>query len=214
MSHLCLKRLATIVCIGASVLSFAGCTTTISSGSETTPGAVFAGRSTFRFLPDKSQPDPTTPNWRGVISQDILAALNIKRYRFFPLRKTDLLVGFHIVLAENENVQTMDSYLGYPVTAGPAAQGDLSRFQDPKRPGAASQGLLVIDFIDPKKNMLLWRGWAKTRLRPKMSQERFQEESKEAVNKILATFPGAAPGNRPHSGPPRRGGRLGGYHHH
>jgi Domain of unknown function (DUF4136) len=189
MSHLCLKRLGTIVCVGAALLSFAGCTTTIDSGTETTPGAVFAGRSTFRFLPDKSQADPTTAAWRAVISQDILAALNIKRYRFFPLRKTDLLVGFHIVLAENENVQTMDSYLGYPVTAGPAAQGDLSRFQDPKRPGAASQGLLVIDFIDPKKNVLLWRGWAKTSLRPKMSQEKFQELSKEAVNKILATFP-------------------------
>ena len=189
MSHLCLKRLAPIVCIGASLLSFAGCTTTINSGTEPAPGAVFAGRSTFRFLPDKSQADPTTAAWRGVISQDILAALNIKRYRFFPLRKTDLLVGFHVVLAANENVQILDSYLGYPVTAGVAAQTDLSRFQDPKRPGAASPGLLVIDFIDPKKNVLLWRGWAKTRLRPKMSQERFQEVSKEAVNKILATFP-------------------------
>jgi hypothetical protein len=190
MSHLGLKRLATIVCIGALLLSFAGCTTTIDSGTEPTPGAVFAGRSTFRFLPDKSQADQTTAAWRAVISQEILAALNIKRYRFFPLRKTDLLlVGFHIVLAENENVQTMDTYLGYTVAAGPAAQGDLSRFQDPKRPGAASQGLLVIDFIDPKKNVLLWRGWAKTSLRPNMSQEKFQELSKEAVNKILATFP-------------------------
>jgi hypothetical protein len=189
MSHLCLKRLATIVCIGAALLSFAGCTTTITSGSESAPGAVFAGRSTFRFLPDKSQADPTTAAWRGVISQDILAALNIKRYRFFPLRKTDLLVGFHVVLADNENVQTLNSYLGYPVTAGPAAQADLSRFQDPKRPGVASQGLLVIDFIDPKKNVLLWRGWAKTPLRGQMSQEKFQEVSKEAVNKILATFP-------------------------
>jgi Domain of unknown function (DUF4136) len=189
MSHLCLKRLATIVCIGASVLSFAGCTTTIISGSETTPGAVFVGRSTFRFLPDRSQADATTAAWRATISRDILAALNIKRYRFFPLRKTDLLVGFHIVLSENENVQTMDTYLGHPVTAGAAAQGDLSRFQDPERPGAAIQGLLVIDFIDPKKNVLLWRGWAKTGLRPNMSQEKFQELSKEAVTKILATFP-------------------------
>jgi hypothetical protein len=189
MIHLCIQRFATIVCVGLLLLFVGGCTTSVESGTEPTPGAVFAGRSTFRFLPDKSQPVVTNPDWRGLISQDILANLNVKRYRFFPLRQTDFLVGFHIVLAENENVLTMDTYLGYPVVVGPAAQTDLSRFQDPKRAGAASQGLLVIDIIEPKKNLLLWRGWLKTRLRPTMSQEKFQALSKEAVDKILATFP-------------------------
>ena len=189
MSDFCIQRFAAIVCVGFIVLFVGGCATSVENGTESAPGAVFARRSTFRFLPDKSQPAATNPDWRGLISQDILATLNVKRYRFFPLRKTDLLVGFHIVLTDNENVLTLDNYLGYPVAAGPAAQADLSRFQDPKRPGAASQGLLVIDFVDPKKNVLLWRGWAKTRLRPNMSQEKFQALSKEAVNKILAPFP-------------------------
>ena len=189
MSHICFQRFAGIVCVSLFVLFVGGCTAGVDSGSEPMPGATFRGRSTFRFLPDKSQPVATNPDWRSLISQDILATLNIKRYRFFPLRQTDFLVGFHIVLADNENVLTLDNYLGYPVVARPAAQTDLSRFQDPKRPGPASQGLLMIDFIDPKKNMLLWRGWLKTRLRPNMSPESFQAVAKEAVNKILTTFP-------------------------
>jgi hypothetical protein len=189
MSHICIQRLAAVACVSLFVLFFEGCTTGLESGTEPMPGAIFSGRSTFRFLPDKSQPAVTNPDWRGLISQDILATLNVKRYRFFPLRKTDFLVGFHIVLADNENVLTLDNYLGYPIVAGPAAQTDLSRFQDPAHPGVASQGLLVIDFIDPKKNMLLWRGWSKTRLRSNMSQESFQAVSKEAVSKILTTFP-------------------------
>ena len=189
MSEFCIQRFAAIVCVSFIVLFVGGCATSVENGTEAAPGAVFAGRSTFRFLPDKSQPAVTKPDWRGLTSQNILATLNVKRYRFFPLRQTDLLVGFHIVLSDNENVLTLDNYIGYPVATGPGAQVDLSRFQDPKRPGVASQGLLVIDFIDPKKNVLLWRGWSKTHLRPNMSQEKFQEVSKVAVNKILAPFP-------------------------
>jgi Domain of unknown function (DUF4136) len=166
-----------------------GCAEVPQSGSMKMPGAVFAGRSTFRFLPDKSQSAVTTPDWRGIIGQDILYELNVKRYRFFPMKRTDLLVGYHIVLSDNENVLTLTSYLGYPIASDPSAQAVLARFQNPKRPGVAKQGLLVIDFIDPKKNVLLWRGWTTTGFRPGMSQQKFQVLAKEAVNRVLASFP-------------------------
>ena len=64
------------------------------------------------------KPSPAVQIGAGMISQDILAALNGKGYRFFPNRQTDLWVGFHIVLTENESVTTLDNYLGYPLTAG------------------------------------------------------------------------------------------------
>jgi Domain of unknown function (DUF4136) len=193
MSH---KHFGSFVCILCSILAamlFAGCATQFETGSEQIPGADLSRRSTFRFVPDKSQAAreavASGPDWRAVIGQDILAALNAKGYRFFPARQTDLLVGYHIVLTENESVTTLDNYLGYPLTSGQAAQADLSRFQNPTRPGTASAGTLIIDFIDPKKKVLLWRGWAKTRFSRNQSGEKLQALAREAVARILAKFP-------------------------
>jgi hypothetical protein len=181
------------LCIVLVALSFAGCATTFQTGSELSPGASLAKRSTFRFVPDKSheaaEAVASGPDWRAIIGQDILTELNAKGYRFFPNRATDLLVAFHIVLVDNESVTTLDNYLGYPLTAGQAAQADLSRFQDPNHPGQASKGTLIIDFIDPKKRMLLWRGWAKTDVDLKQSGDKLQALAKEAVKQILAKFP-------------------------
>ncbi|HYY29891.1 MAG TPA: DUF4136 domain-containing protein [Chthoniobacterales bacterium] len=189
MSHLTFQRFAGVFCATSFVLLILGCAEAPQSGSVKMAGAVFAGRSTFRFLPDKSQPAVMTADWRNIIGQEILYAMNVKRYRFFPMKRTDLLVGYHIVLSDNENVLTLNSYLGHPITSDPSAQTDLARFQNPKRPGVAKQGLLVIDFFDPKKNTLLWRGWTTTGFRPGMSQEKFQVLSKDAVTRILAGYP-------------------------
>jgi hypothetical protein len=184
---------ASILCSIWLTVSFAGCVTTFETGSQLAPGANFARRSTFRFVPDKSQVAAEAvasgPDWRALISQDILSALNVKGYRFFPNRQTDLLVAFHIVLVENESVTTLDNYLGYPLTAGQSAQADLSKFQDPNHPGEASKGTLIIDFIDPKKKVLLWRGWAKTHVDLKQSGEKLQALAKDAVNQVFAKFP-------------------------
>ena len=155
MSYMYFRSLVGTLCGILLALSFAGCVTKFETGSEQAPDANFARRSTFRFVPDKSQAAAEAvasgPDWRGLISQDILTALNGKGYRFFPNRQTDLLVAFHIVLTENESVTTLDNYLGYPLTAGQSAQADLSRFQDPNHPGEASKGTLIIDFIDPEE---------------------------------------------------------------
>ena len=193
MSSTYFRSLASTLCSILLAVSFAGCVTTFETGSQLAPDANFARRSTFRFVPDKSQAAAEAvasgPDWRGLISQDILSALNVKGYRFFPNRQTDLLVAFHIVLVENESVTTLDNYLGYPLTAGQSAQADLSKFQDPNHPGEASKGTLIIDFIDPKKKVLLWRGWAKTHVDLKQSGEKLQALAKDAVNQILAKFP-------------------------
>ena len=193
MSYMYLRSCVGTLCTVLLALSFAGCVTKFETGSEQSPDANLAKRSTFRFVPDKSHAAAEAvangPDWRGLIGQDILAELNAKGYRFFPNRQTDLLVAFHIVLVDNESVTTLDNYLGYPLTAGQAAQADLSRFQDPNHPGQASKGTLIIDFIDPKKRVLLWRGWAKTNVDLKQSGDKLQALAKEAVKEILAKFP-------------------------
>ena len=193
MSYTSFRSFVGTLCSILLVLSFAACATKFETGSQQAPDANFARRSMFRFVPDKSQAAAEAVasgfDWRGYISQDILTVLNAKGYRFFPNRQTDLLVAFHIVLTDNESVTTLDNYLGYPLTPSQSAQADLSKFQDPNHPGEASKGTLIIDFVDPKKKVLLWRGWAKTKVTLKQSGEKLQTLAKEAVSQILANFP-------------------------
>ncbi len=193
MSYTYFRSTVGTLCSIMVALSFAGCATKFETGSQQAPDANFARRSTFRFVPDKShaaaEAVASGPDWRGLISQDILTALNAKGYRFFPNRQTDLLVAFHIVLTENESVTTLDNYLGYQLTPSQTSQADLAKFQDPNHPGEASKGTLIIDFIDPKKKVLLWRGWAKTNVDLKQPGEKLQALAKEAVDQILAKFP-------------------------
>ena len=172
---------------------FAGCATNIQTGNRQAPDASFARRSTFRFLPDKSREASeavsNTSYWRGEIAQDILAAMNAKGYRFFPNRKTDLLIAYHIVLVEHEAVTTLDNYSGYNLTSGQAAQADLAQFQNPQQPGEVSKGILIIDFIDPTKKKLLWRGWAKADFDRTQPGPSLKKLTKAAVDRILAKFP-------------------------
>jgi uncharacterized protein DUF4136 len=181
------------LCCFLFVALFAGCATRIQTGDRQAPNANFARRSTFRFLPDKSQAASeavsNTSYWRGEIGQDLLSAMNAKGYRFFPNRKTDLLVAFHIVLVENEAVTTLNNYSGYDLTANQAAQADLAQFQNPKRPGAVSKGILIIDFIDPTKKQLLWRGWAEAEFDRTPPGPSLKKLAKSAVDQLLAKFP-------------------------
>ena len=162
-----------------------GCSALLETGSQQAPGASFARRSTFRFLPDKNAPTSTTIYWRGEIGQAILSALNGKGYRFFPNRKTDFLVACHIVLADHEALAGLDSELA----PGQAGIVDNSKLQDRQHPGEAAKGAIIIDLIDPKQKRLLWRGWARTKVEEVQPGPSMEKLAKLAVNRILEKLP-------------------------
>jgi Domain of unknown function (DUF4136) len=178
-----LSPIRLILGISCSFL-FVGCTT-LETGSQQALDASFARRSTFRFSPDKSAPTATSNYWRGELGQDLLAALNAKGYRFFPNRQTDLLVAYHIVLADHEVLAGLDPDLA----PGQAGILDISKLQDPQHPGEAAKGAIIIDFIDPKQKKLLWRGWAKTNFDHVQPGPAMQKLAKVAVDQILAKLP-------------------------
>lgn len=177
----------------ACLLLFLASCTSIQTGSQTAPNAVLGRKSTFRFLPDRSMAAAAavsnTAFWRGQIEQAILTELNRKGYRFFPNRQTDLLVAFHVVLSNNESVTTLNNYSGYQLTNAQAATTDLAKFQDPKHPGEAAEGVLVVDLIDAKKRELLWRGWAKTAVNANQNAAQRTALIQKVVGQVLAPFP-------------------------
>ena len=163
-----------------------GCTAILQSGSQQAPDASFAGRSTFRFLPDKSAATATSNYWRAEIGQDLLSALNAKGYRFFPNRqKTDFLVAYHLVLADHEVLTGLDPDLAPGQTGGI----DISKLQDPQHPGEAAKGAIFIDFIDPQQKKLIWRGWARTKFEQVQPGPAMQRSAKLAVDQILTKLP-------------------------
>ena len=175
------SRLLLLV-LGSSLL--VGCSALLETHSQQAPDASFARRSTFRFLPDQSAPTATSNYWRGEIGQALLSALNAKGYRFFPSRRTDFLVAYHIVLADHETLASLDPYLAPNQTA----IIDVSKLQDPQHPGEVVKGAIIIDFLDPKQK-LLWRGWAKTKFAQVQPGPSMQKLAKLAVDQILARFP-------------------------
>jgi Domain of unknown function (DUF4136) len=175
-------RLLLLVFFSSSLI---GCSALLETRSQQAPDASFARRSTFRFLPDQSAPTATSNYWRTEIGQALLSALNSKGYRFFPNRQTDFLVAYHIVLADHEVLASLDPYLA----ANQAAIIDISRLQDPRHPGEAAKGGIIIDFLDPKQKKLLWRGWAKTKFAQVQPGPSMQKLAKLAVDQILARFP-------------------------
>ena len=172
-----------LVTLGFCLLS--GCSALLETGSRQAPGASFARRSTFRFLPDKSAPTSTSNYWRGEIAQAVLSALNAKGYRFFPNRQTDFLVAYHIVLADYESLAGLDSELA----PGQAGIVDISKLQDRQHPGEAAKGAIIIDLIDPKQKKLLWRGWAKTKFAQVQPGPSMKKLAKLAVDRILEKLP-------------------------
>jgi uncharacterized protein DUF4136 len=122
----------------------------------------------------------------GVFGQVLLSALNAKGYRFFPGRqKTDLFVAYHLALAGNETLAGLDPNLA----PGQTGMIKISKLQDPQHPGQVAKGTIVVDFIDPLRKKLLWRGWAKTKFEQVQPGPATQRLAKLAVDRILAKLP-------------------------
>jgi len=114
-----------------------------------------------------------------------LSALNSKGYRFFPSRQTDFVVVYHIVLADHETLANLDPYLAPNQTT----MMDISKLQDPRHPGEAAKGAIIIDFLDPKQKKLLWRGRARAKFEQVQPGPSMQRQAKLVVDQILAKFP-------------------------
>ena len=126
----------------------------------------------------------------AIIGQDILAELNAKGYRFFPNRANRSFGGFPYRAGGQRERDDPGQLSGLSIDGRPSRLKRIFRaFRIRITPEQASKGTLIIDFIDPKKKVLLWRGWAKTNVDLKQSGDKLQALAKEAVKQILAKFP-------------------------
>jgi len=195
MRYLCVdpRTLLAFVCLSL----FSACSTTqpskIETGSKLSKDAKLAGRTTFRFLPNRvmeaAEAVSNAPYWYSQIGKVIAQDLSRKGYRQVGDAKADLLVAYHLVLKRTQAVTILNNYSAYDLSRSEIAQTDLAKFTDPKKPGEAPLGLLIIDIIDPTHRQLLWRGWAKTNLPGIRDPNRLSGLIADVVARTLADFP-------------------------
>jgi len=58
-------------------------------------------------------------------------------------------------------------------------------------------GTLVIDVVDTRANLLIWRGWAQDSVEAFENRDRMRQKVTEAVRRMMATFPRAGSDARP-----------------
>lgn len=122
---------------------------------------------------------------RKRLRQAIEMKLADRGYRFVDSREAaDFLVTYSVVLEERvrvDGVSTGGGYVG-PRYAGFGtvySSGSVRNYQE---------STLIIDFLDPATDDLVWRGWGSGVLSTR-DRDRGQQRIEDGVRQILAEFP-------------------------
>jgi hypothetical protein len=137
----------------ASVVA-TGCAATMNVSSHVDRSLDFARYRTFDWGPADALPTGDPRLDRDAFFKDHLQGavergLAARGLALASSGAPDLLIHYHANISERIDVNRADRVYGYCGTADCPA--DTVRYE---------AGTLVIDFIDPRGNTLVWRGWA------------------------------------------------------
>jgi len=96
--------------------------------------------------------------------------------------KPDFLVTYHIALQQKLDAHTI--YTGYGPYRGWYGVGGAQTVVD-----TYDVGTLLIDFISPETNNVIWRGSGQSRIQELKTPEERQARIQDAVDRILEQFP-------------------------
>ncbi len=174
-----------------SVLSLvflvAGCAP-IAVSVDYDPEATLTGFRTFGLLPDpEATGHPRADN--PLLHQRVRAALGdqMKAQGYTLSEDPDIWVGYHLAIEKKLDVRVVNGAYGYghwrygsPGPVGPAYT-DVREYK---------QGMLIVDIVDARRKLVVWRGVGETRLSQQPPPPEQQEERvRVAVAEILKRFP-------------------------
>jgi len=191
VSHPRLTRtsLATLLCLGLTW----GCAT-MKVGADFDREVDFAKLRSFAFAAQTHAPariegqDPRVDNQliRKRIRQAVAADLKARGYREVVDGDADFMVSFHVGSKEKVQVYSTPSTrygYGYPHPYWVDSWGVTGTNV---RAHTYTEGMLVIDIVDPGTNELIWHGWATDTIRESAEPG---SKVKGAVSAILSKFP-------------------------
>ena len=116
--------------------------------------------------------------------------MRAKGFRYDSSGEPNFRVGYHLILDERVDYQTVNTYWG-----GGWGYGRVYR---PYGPGYGTsqtyateytQGTLIIDFFDTGSKELVWRGTAEGKIHETDDPQEKQDRANRAVQMILDQFP-------------------------
>lgn len=141
------------------MLAGSGCTTGGNPASGTAaaaPAGIFAGRTTFDFVPDPTLEAAgavsNRPYWAKRIRDAVAGNLTRKGYQRAHGGKPGMLIAFHVIRQQGDTTSIASNYQGYHLSESQKSQADMSRFVPPN-----GSGTLLVDVIDPATHEIVWR---------------------------------------------------------
>ena len=166
-----------------AVLLAAGCSS-VSVSHDFDSKADFANLRTYSWL---TAPESTSESVKKELQTNSLIEARVKKavnrqLATKGLKETtqdpDFLVAFHTGVEDKTDVQSWGYGYGYWGMRG----GGVSTIH-------YQEGTLILDFIDPKSDNLLWRGVGKKVVSEKTTPEKSQKNIDQAVERILSKYP-------------------------
>lgn len=175
-----------MVCVwmAAFALALAACSS-VTVNQDWDPSASFDGLRTWAW--QSSTPDVTgnprldDPLVHGRIQSAIEKSLATKGLSK-TTAKPDLLVAYHIALEQKLDAHTI--YTGYGPYRGWYGVGGAQTVVD-----TYDVGTLLIDFIRPETNNVIWRGSGQSRIQELKTPEEREARVQDAVDRILEQYP-------------------------
>jgi len=166
-----------------AVLLAAGCSS-VSVSHDFDSKADFASLRTYSWL---TAPESTSESVKKELQTNSLIEARVKKavnqqLAAKGLKETtqdpDFLVAFHTGVQDKTDIQSWGYGYGYWGARG----GSVSTIH-------YQEGTLILDFIDPKSDNLIWRGVGKKVVSERTTPEKSEKEINAAVEQILKKYP-------------------------
>lgn len=171
------SRSLLLTCLGTALL--AGCVP-MTVQHDYDPDVDFSRYRTFTWMPVPENAETVKANLSGPflekrIRKSVVEALAAKGYARTD-DAPDFLVAYYLNYKSKTDVNVQARGYGY---WGPRTL-DVNQYKE---------GTLILDFVDPQTQELIWRGWSISALQPGHSPLEEQELLDIAVSQILKRFP-------------------------
>lgn len=177
-----MKQLALILAAGLFVL---GCST-VQVETDYDPEFSFASLERYAIIYKPKIGSDTLTD--GRIIKAIDNAMAAKGYSSAERKHADFYVVFHTDVTSKTKVVTDYQHVGlYPYGYGYSGYGGM--LIPATRAYTYDEAKLIVDFLDPGENKIIWRGIATDRIKSHDTPEKRSKYIDEVITRLLKSFP-------------------------